>query len=378
MERWFEEEFGFAEASNWDAVTSAFDMGTAPTLDAAAGGLKGNAQAATLTPRAGPRAGVALHVGVFEMPTLADLREAVDNEDSPKPSELGGATFENVAGQVQTIIADPANAGAVFMVASQFNCLEMVGPGETPENGITQYFRDRTQGPACAMACPAGTLFRNYFVNGRGQRGGSARQLDNSGRVGALLQNEVNGYWKMRNGYLLPPTQDKMRELAERLRAEPQTAEHAQGEFAVGVHWETQVKRPRNGREPHHVCQVFASALPLQYGGAGRRAQDWEPLGRIVQHAAMESTLLVAALLASRRKVRVTVYLTALGCGAFGNPTDWFLAALHASMKKLAAHPLDVRLLHYGSLPAAGSRWTEMETTLRAQQESTKRVRASY
>lgn len=88
---------------------------------------------------------------------------------------------------VMPFIADwYTDTGSVFQVASQFNCLEMVGPGERPEDGITQYFLDKTQGPgssascihafyaasiadfahrktACAMACPAATLFRNYF-----------------------------------------------------------------------------------------------------------------------------------------------------------------------------------------------------------------------
>ena len=33
----------------------------------------------------------------------------------------------------------------------------------TPEHGITIYKDDFTQGPVCAMACPYGTLYRNYF-----------------------------------------------------------------------------------------------------------------------------------------------------------------------------------------------------------------------
>eukprot|EP01045_Picozoa_sp_COSAG04_P042458 COSAG04_NODE_13423_length_606_cov_210.532544_1_plen_48_part_10 len=48
----------------------------------------------------------------------------------------------------------------MFQVASQFNCLEMVSPGDQPEAGITRYALDHTQGPVCAMACPAGTVYR--------------------------------------------------------------------------------------------------------------------------------------------------------------------------------------------------------------------------
>jgi hypothetical protein len=53
---------------------------------------------------------------------------------------------------------------ALFQVASQFNALEMVAPNITPEDGVTRYQHDRTQGPACAIAAGAATIYRNYFV----------------------------------------------------------------------------------------------------------------------------------------------------------------------------------------------------------------------
>ncbi|MCK5683507.1 hypothetical protein KAJ27_05280 [bacterium] len=51
----------------------------------------------------------------------------------------------------------------MFQVASQFNLLEMVSPGVTPEEGVGRYEHDHTQGPACAIACGVGTIYRNYF-----------------------------------------------------------------------------------------------------------------------------------------------------------------------------------------------------------------------
>ena len=32
-----------------------------------------------------------------------------------------------------------------------------------PEDGVTIYSADPTQGPACALACAAGSVYRNYF-----------------------------------------------------------------------------------------------------------------------------------------------------------------------------------------------------------------------
>ena len=37
---------------------------------------------------------------------------------------------------MRALHADPANAQALFQVASQFNTLEMTGPSVTPEDGI--------------------------------------------------------------------------------------------------------------------------------------------------------------------------------------------------------------------------------------------------
>ena len=70
-------------------------------------------------------------------------------------------------------------------MASQFNVLEMVSPDVGPEavmchvtcmrmaaarnalhaQGITGYQHDHTQGPACAMSCPAATVFRCVCVS---------------------------------------------------------------------------------------------------------------------------------------------------------------------------------------------------------------------
>ena len=89
---------------------------------------------------------------------------------------------------MQKLHRNPANAGAVFQVASQFNLLEMVDPSVTPEQGVGIYERDRTQGPACAIAAGAGTIYRNYFVPVGGAIGQSAaNQIDGLREIGAAL-----------------------------------------------------------------------------------------------------------------------------------------------------------------------------------------------
>jgi transposase len=46
----------------------------------------------------------------------------------------------------------------------QFNLLEMTSPSVSPEHGVTRYQDDHTQGPACAIAAGAATIYRNYFA----------------------------------------------------------------------------------------------------------------------------------------------------------------------------------------------------------------------
>ena len=103
--------------------------------------------------------------GRLETPSLGDLRTRVQAEGRAD----GKLSLREVVADVQALHADESNAGAFFQVASQFNLLEMTSPHVTPEEGIGLYEYDHTQGPACAIAAGAGTLYRNYFapVNGR-------------------------------------------------------------------------------------------------------------------------------------------------------------------------------------------------------------------
>ena len=64
-----------------------------------------------------------------------------------------------------------------LFLASQFNALEMVNYSVTPDEGITCYQHDNTQGPICALCCPAATVYRNYFCQGGRGQGGGAPQV---------------------------------------------------------------------------------------------------------------------------------------------------------------------------------------------------------
>lgn len=280
--------------------------------------------------------------GRLETPRLDALRRRLA-EAGPRD---GRCAVREVVADVQRLHADPVNAGAVFQAASQFNLLEMVDYGVTPEAGVGIYEHDRTQGPACAIACGAGTIYRNYFAPVGGGIGQTAdRQIDCLADLGRALGNDRGELWSMANGYALlhPPGRPK-------LEAALQAAGRAgidtlRGHLRVGVHHDVEVTLPGGG---HRVTQVYGSALPVSYG-QGQPA-DWAPLGRLVLEASYEATLIAAELEARRTGVR-RVFLTLLGGGAFGNPPAWIRDAIMRALHVVAQRgvgALDVAIVSYG------------------------------
>merc|ERR1719504_525045 len=112
----------------------------------------------------------------------------------------GSLKLGTVVGDVTAILRDSANRHATFQVASQFNCLEFASPNVTPERGVSGYVYDKTQGPACSIACGPATVYRNYCVNLAGERGQRAnRQINNLADVSDLVGNEKERWFQVRN-----------------------------------------------------------------------------------------------------------------------------------------------------------------------------------
>lgn len=278
--------------------------------------------------------------GRLEIPTLGELHERVGLNESGRGGRM---TVREIVADVQALHADPANAGALFQVASQFNLLEMASPGITPEQGVGIYEYDHTQGPACAIAAGAGTIYRNYFVPVNGQTGQSRNnQIDCLADLGRALGNAGNRLWKMQNGYVLP-TAGGLQEIAQRLRAAGEEEwDELRKLLRVGVQWDTQVT-VRNAA--HKVSQVYCSALPVAY--SSHPPDLWTDFARLVLEAAYEATL-CAAILNGRGAGNRTVFLTLLGGGAFGNETGWILGALKRALRRFADREIEVAIVSYG------------------------------
>jgi hypothetical protein len=128
-------------------------------------------------------------IGALELVSLKSLRERVRSAGG-LPGRLKVSV---VTGDVRQMHRSPENTGALFQVASQFNLLEMVSPTVTPEQGVARYQNDHTQGPACAIAAGAATIYRNYFVPVNGSHGQTTeRQLDGLADLGGTLAAALN------------------------------------------------------------------------------------------------------------------------------------------------------------------------------------------
>ena len=278
--------------------------------------------------------------GKLQIPSLAELRR----EFAEMPVQAGKLKISEVVGDVQVLHKDAANEGAVFQVASQFNLLEMVSPSRTPEDGVGIYQNDRTQGPACAIACGAGTIYRNYFVNLGDQIGQSReKQVDCLEEIGKELGNHAHALWQMKNGYALATAAGLERITSKLTGMSGQDLELLKEKLCIGVQWDTQVTLEGCS---HLVTQTYCSALPVAYCHHG--PDLWEPFARLVLEAAYEATFLVAILNASRTKNH-SLYLTCLGGGAFGNNSEWIYDAILKSIKRFRDCDLDVRIVSYGS-----------------------------
>jgi hypothetical protein len=289
--------------------------------------------------------GVRHGIGQLEMPTLAELRRRVASLASSGKS----TSVKPLVGDVQALHSEAEFEGALFQVASQFNLLEMVSPEVTPEDGVTRYQFDRTQGPACARAAGAATIYRNYLAPVGEQRGQTAaRQLDALVPLGAALAAElgctVPELWEMRNGYALA-TSAGLDAIAGLLKtADEGLLDELRGRLCIGLHRDVEVTDAQGPQRPR-VSQAFCSALPVCYSRIPR--PRWELFARLVLEAAYEATLL-AAQIQFARGGSPAVLLTRLGGGAFGNDPAWIDDAIQHALPKVEHVGLDVRLVRYG------------------------------
>lgn len=292
-------------------------------------------------------------VGEFEMISAQDLKSRLFSHPNRQTQEFQNLSFTHAVRRSRDLHLDPANAGAVFQVDALCNCLQTPWFC-TPDEGVTRYAREGSQGAASSIVCPGATVHRNYFVNVTGQ-GASGTQLDSLSGVSKVLENSENMYWHVENGWCRPLQTESIARLSKRLQADPELSRPCRDAVQVGVHWDTEVM----SRSRHCVCQVHCSSLPVGIEKTVK-VKHWKEFAQLVLQGSYEATLAAAAVLAAERGTRVRVFLTLLGCGSFGNRHYWVKNAIEAALECFRTEPLDVVLAHPQELPR-DQRWFELE-----------------
>jgi O-acetyl-ADP-ribose deacetylase (regulator of RNase III) len=277
--------------------------------------------------------------GTFASPSVAELRAKSEKLGALNVGRRTALRYS--FGDVSVAHDDEAYDGAVFQAASQLNCLEFPDPQKTPADGVAFYVHDRTQGPACAIACAPGTVVRNYFVNDCNKQLNTIEATIDvltraAGAHGALVQ-VVNGYTES--------TEASLRALNSALD-DADARSRASDALRVGVQHDTEVTCTQRKGQWHRatsgnvVTQVYVSALAIAYSSVEKRY--WEPLARLILESAYVATLHVAAQTKKKH-----VVLTAVGGGVFGNDLGWIAEAIARAVAKFEWAGLDVEVRMY-------------------------------
>jgi hypothetical protein len=343
MSDWFKQIFGFTERTG--------DLGYQQTKSQ----FKYNPESDTITSL---RNGRTFGCGIFNCPTVKQLEQMVNLKKTQETSKFSGKPTFNceVVGDIFKQHSKPENKGALFQAASQFNCLEFGGPNVTPEDGITDYQHDHTQGPACSLATPAGTLYRNYFAevtcpNGSKQYGQTKDcQINNLENIQNLIGHYPTQFFTVKNGYT-NSSKTKLTQLNSILESNVGLKERLTEELKIGVHFEQETiftDRWVELNDPSFkVSQVFSSALSIAYGGS-HMMKLWLPLAEIILNGTYEATI-YAGMLNYLKTGNKRVHLTQVGGGVFGNPPELITAAIQRAF--MIAHrnnfPLEIILGFY-------------------------------
>jgi hypothetical protein len=176
---WFQELFGFPESVS--AVKANFTVTETEN-------------SAILTSKVNNRS---FNAGLFSIRNIESFSHVL-SKPSTVPGTLNVVQGEGPCGSNSDICSVlesqslPEFDGATFQAASNFNCLEFCSTNQTAEMGVTGYEWDQTQGPYCALAAGAATVYRNYFVpHSDGARGQLEKEIELLGKtpIGRFVRN---------------------------------------------------------------------------------------------------------------------------------------------------------------------------------------------
>ena len=267
--------------------------------------------------------------GELEIVRKRVLADRVKNFKSSKTS------FTEIKANVKDLHLDIKNENALFQVTSQFNLLEMINPDITPEMGIDRYENDFTQGPTCAIACGAGTIYRNYFVEVNGKIGQTKDNQINC--IDSVMKGflDTDYIFKMKNGYLIIKDLERFNQVFSYIGEDL-----LKDNLKIGIMWNTEVTISPN---KHKVSQIYCSAFPISYNQYF--SNEVEKFAKLILEATYEATI-CAGILNYIKTGNNKVFLTFVGGGVFGNKIEWIRDAIDKTLQNYQNSGLDIYLVH--------------------------------
>lgn len=288
------------------------------------------------------------NVGKVKFVSTGDLLQSIKKVDTADVTGKGaGLKYYEIKGNAGPLHYDPQLKGSLFQAASQFNALEMSGPNYIPEQGITIYKSDATQGPACALACPYATLYRNYFSmpGSKLQSGISDSSNNTSDQINALEDFEkISGVTlRKQNGYFYPNGVAEAKKINDYLTT-PENFWNSVKLVKYFIHEDTPVVSAIDGSEVQKVAQIYCSALPLAYFPILKNSENFT---KMILCAVYYATFAQAVVMAQTKGERVKVLITRVGGGFFGNSDDNIDPAINSALTFFKDYPIDVYYVNF-------------------------------
>lgn len=247
--------------------------------------------------------------GCFETVSIANLRthaKSVERTELAPKLRLWVLDGANPATDIGALQA--TTDGALFQVASQFNCLESPGPHIT---AISNYFDDFTQGPRASISAFPATMLRHYSAPKKG--GGYFTQHTNGAQIKLLA--EACGEGVCDNGYFTGKRLSDPERVVRRLEENFEKIHvgiHDGAQVVLGYNWYGEVDESASRK----IAQVFTSTVAGgDYDGRINLGENaFHRSSTQLLRAAYLGTLLSAICLGRKR-----VVLTLIGGGVFQN-----------------------------------------------------------
>lgn len=332
-------------------------------------------------------------IGQLITPTLVEAKEELKalSQEISAPAKI---STSSQIGNAYDLHQDQDGAN-VIMVASQFNLLEFLTQTVIPEHGITGYYKDITQGPACAMAAPFATAFRNYLVK---IIEGKITQADTA-KIGQSEDNQINTLVDtmrllneklassgevtsnqstkfdepipdgellfFKNGYI-DSTDNNLQKLNNLIKVGgEQFKQQLKDSMRIGIHRDVLIADTKDSLNPVFKTQVLASAIPVstQYSSVVD-PNLWEPFARLVLEAQYEHTIL-ESLRDNANRIKAgehtkPILLTALGGGVFANKPEWIKESMALAVEKAGEYgiPFEVSINYFND--QAKNQWGDV------------------